>query len=238
MKIVVIGGTGLIGSKTVAILRQGDHEVVAASPKGGVNTVTGEGLKEASAGAQVAIDLSDAPSRDAKAVLKFFETSSRNLLAAEAAAGVQHHVALSIVGTDRVPDQGYCRAKVAQEKLIEAPVSPTRSSRRSIRKPYHQEEIQKRYIRKAGIAAEIGSDIGWHTFRHSYRSWLDETGAPLTVQKELMRHASIQTTMNVYGKAMTDTKRQAHRRVVELVLKPSKTEETTGQKKPVKVIGS
>ena len=106
------------------------------------------------------------------------------------------------------------------------------------RKPYHQEEIQKRYIRKAGIAAEIGSDIGWHTFRHSYRSWLDETGAPLTVQKELMRHASIQTTMNVYGKAMTDTKRQAHRRVVELVLKPSKTEETTGQKKPVKVIGS
>jgi integrase len=102
------------------------------------------------------------------------------------------------------------------------------------RSPYHQEEIQKRYIRKAGIAAEIG----WHTFRHSYRSWLDETGAPLTVQKELMRHASIQTTMNVYGKAMTDTKRQAHRRVVELVLKSSKTEETTGQKKPVKVIGS
>ena len=106
------------------------------------------------------------------------------------------------------------------------------------RKPYHQEEIQKRYIRKAGIATEIGSDIGWHTFRHSYRSWLDETGAPLTVQKELMRHASIQTTMNVYGKAMTDTKRQAHRRVVELVLKPSKTEEATGQQKPVKVIGS
>ena len=106
------------------------------------------------------------------------------------------------------------------------------------RKPYHQEEIQKRYIRKAGIAAEIGSDIGWHTFRHSYRSWLDETGAPLTVQKELMRHASIQTTMNVYGKAMTDTKRQAHRRVVELVLRSSKTEETGGQKKPVKVIGS
>jgi len=105
-------------------------------------------------------------------------------------------------------------------------------------KPYHQEEIQKRHIQKAGIDAKIGSDIGWHTFRHSYRSWLDETGAPLTVQKELMRHASIQTTMNVYGKAMTDTKRQAHRRVVELVLKPSKTEETIGQKKPVKVIGA
>jgi uncharacterized protein YbjT (DUF2867 family) len=120
MKIVVIGGTGLIGSKTVAILRQGGHEVVAASPKGGVNTVTGEGLKEAIAGAQVVIDLSNAPSRDAKAVLEFFETSGRNLLAAEAAAGVQHHVALSVVGTDRVPDQGYYRAKVAQEKVIEA----------------------------------------------------------------------------------------------------------------------
>ena len=124
MKIVVIGGTGLIGSKTVAILRQGGNEVVAASPQGGVNTVTGEGLKEAIAGAQVVIDLSNAPSRDAKAVLEFFETSGRNLLAAEAAAGVQHHVALSIVGTDRVPDQGYYRAKVAQEKLIEASSIP------------------------------------------------------------------------------------------------------------------
>jgi integrase len=106
------------------------------------------------------------------------------------------------------------------------------------RKPYHQEEIQKRYIRKAGIAAEIGSDIGWHTFRHSYRSWLDETGAPLTVQKELMRHASIQTTMNIYGKAMTDTKRQAHSKVVEMVLRPSKTEKTVDPKKPVAAIGS
>jgi uncharacterized protein YbjT (DUF2867 family) len=124
MKIVVIGGTGLIGSKTVAILRQGGHEVIAASPKSGVNTVTGEGLKEAIAGAQVVIDLSNAPSPDAKAVLEFFETSGRNLLAAEAAAGVQHHVALSIVGTDRVPDQGYYRAKVAQEKLIEASSIP------------------------------------------------------------------------------------------------------------------
>ena len=118
MKIVVIGGTGLIGSKTVAILRQGGHEVVAASPKGGVNTVTGKGLQEAMAGAQVVIDLSNAPSRDAKAVLEFFETSGRNLVAAEAAAGVRHHVALSIVGTDR-SDNGYFRAKVAQEKLIE-----------------------------------------------------------------------------------------------------------------------
>ena len=120
MKIVVIGGTGLIGSKTVAILRQGGHEVVAASPKSGVNTITGEGLKEATAGAQVVIDLANSPSFEDKAVLKFFETSGRNLLAAEAAAGgVRHHVALSIVGTDR-SDNGYFRAKVAQEKLIKA----------------------------------------------------------------------------------------------------------------------
>jgi uncharacterized protein YbjT (DUF2867 family) len=120
VKIVVIGGTGLIGSKTVTILRQGGHEAVAASPKGGVNTITGEGLKEAMAGAQAVIDLSNAPSSDRQVVLEFFETSGRNLLAAEAAASVRHHVALSIVGTDRVPDQGYFRAKVAQEKLIEA----------------------------------------------------------------------------------------------------------------------
>ena len=119
MKIVVIGGTGLIGSKTVAILRQGGHEVVAASPNSGVNTITGEGLKEAIAGAQVVIDLANSPSFEDKAVLEFFETSGRNLLAAEAAAGVRHHVALSIVGIDRT-DNGYFRAKVAQEKLIEA----------------------------------------------------------------------------------------------------------------------
>jgi uncharacterized protein YbjT (DUF2867 family) len=120
MKIVVIGGTGLIGSKTVAILREGGHEVVAASPKSGINTITGEGLKEAMAGAQVAVDLANSPSFEDKAVLEFFETSGRNLLAAEAAASVRHHVALSIVGTDRTPDNGYFRAKVAQEKLIEA----------------------------------------------------------------------------------------------------------------------
>jgi uncharacterized protein YbjT (DUF2867 family) len=120
MKIVVIGGTGLIGSKTVTILRQDGHEVVAASPKSGINTITGEGLDEALAGAQVVVDLANSPSFEDKAVLEFFETSGRNLLAAEAAAGVQHHVALSIVGTDRTPDNGYFRAKVAQEKLIEA----------------------------------------------------------------------------------------------------------------------
>jgi uncharacterized protein YbjT (DUF2867 family) len=119
MKIVVIGGTGLIGSKTVAILRQGGHEVLAASPKSGINTITGEGLKDALAGAQVVIDLANSPSFEDKAVMEFFETSGRNLLAAEAAAGVRHHVALSIVGTDRTPDNGYFRAKVAQEKLIE-----------------------------------------------------------------------------------------------------------------------
>src|ERR1700730_11169416 len=120
MKIVVIGGTGLIGAKTVAILRQGGHEAVAASPKSGINTITGEGLKEAMAGAQVVIDLANSPSFEDKAVLEFFETSGRNVLAAEAAAGVRHHVALSIVGTDRTPENGYFRAKIAQEKLIEA----------------------------------------------------------------------------------------------------------------------
>src|SRR6201990_1039221 len=118
MKIVVIGGTGLIGAKTVAILRRGGHEVVAASPNTGVNTITGEGLKEVMVGVQVVIDLANSPSFEDKAVLEFFETSGHNLLAAEAAAGVRHHVALSIVGTDR-SDNGYFRAKVAQQKLIE-----------------------------------------------------------------------------------------------------------------------
>ncbi|WP_336490348.1 SDR family oxidoreductase [Methylobacterium nigriterrae] len=120
MKIVVIGGTGLIGSKTVAILRQHGHEVAAASPKTGVNTITGAGLDEALAGTQVVVDLANSPSFEDRAVLEFFETSGRNLLAAEATAGVRHHVALSIVGTDRSPDNGYFRAKVAQERLIES----------------------------------------------------------------------------------------------------------------------
>jgi len=119
MKIVVIGGTGLIGSKAVAILRQAGHEVVAASPNSGVNTITGEGVKEAVAGAQVVIDLANSPSFEDEAVLEFFETAGRNLLPAEAAAAVRHHVALSIVAVDRT-DNGYFRAKVAQEKLIEA----------------------------------------------------------------------------------------------------------------------
>ncbi|TMJ30901.1 MAG: SDR family oxidoreductase [Alphaproteobacteria bacterium] len=117
MKIVVIGGTGLIGSKTVSILRQRGHDIVAGSPQNGINSITGEGLKEAMVSAQVVIDLANSPSFEDKAVLEFFQTSSRNLLAAEAAAGVRHHVALSIVGTDR-SDNGYFRAKVAQENLI------------------------------------------------------------------------------------------------------------------------
>src|SRR4051795_234825 len=120
MKIVVIGGTGLIGSKNQVILRPGGPQGGAASPKSGINTSTGEGLKAAMAGAQVVIDLANSPSFENQAVLEFFETCGRNLFAAEAAAGVGHHVALSIVGTDRSPDNGYFRAKVAQEKLIEA----------------------------------------------------------------------------------------------------------------------
>ena len=120
MKIVVIGGSGLIGTKLVNKLREKGHEALAASPSSGVNTITGEGLTEALAGAQVVVDLANAPSWEDKAVLEFFQTSGRNLLAAEAAAGVGHHVALSIVGTDRTPDNGYFRAKVAQEKLIES----------------------------------------------------------------------------------------------------------------------
>jgi len=117
VKIVIIGGTGRIGSKVVAILRQGGHEVIAASPDTGVDTISGEGLKEAMAGTQVVVDLANSPSFEDKAVLEFFQTSGRNLHASEAAAGVRHHVALSIVGIDR-SDNGYFRAKVAQEKLI------------------------------------------------------------------------------------------------------------------------
>jgi uncharacterized protein YbjT (DUF2867 family) len=124
MKIVVIGGSGLIGSKVVNKLRQLDHEVVAASPSSGVNTITGEGLTEALAGAQAVVDVTNAPSWEDKAVLEFFETSTRNLLAAEAAANVKHHVALSVVGTDRLLESGYFRAKMAQEKLIKASKIP------------------------------------------------------------------------------------------------------------------
>jgi uncharacterized protein YbjT (DUF2867 family) len=120
MKIVVIGGTGLIGTKLVSRLREAGHEVVAASPSSGVNTITGEGLAEALAGAKVVVDVANSPSFEDKAVMEFFQTSTRNLLVAEAAAGVRHHLALSVVGTERLTDSGYFRAKVAQEKLIKA----------------------------------------------------------------------------------------------------------------------
>jgi uncharacterized protein YbjT (DUF2867 family) len=118
MKIVVIGGTGLIGSKLVKQLREHGHEAVAAAPNTGVNTLTGEGLAEVLKGASVVVDVSNSPSWDDAEVLKFFETSTRNLLTHEAAAGVGHHVALSVVGTDRLSESGYFRAKIAQERLI------------------------------------------------------------------------------------------------------------------------
>jgi len=120
MKIVVIGGSGLIGTKVVNLLREHGHEVIAASPKSGVNTVTGEGLADALSGAQVVVDLANSPSFEDKAVLDFFETSGRNLFAAEAAAGVAYHVALSVVGTNRLSGSGYFRGKIAQETLIRA----------------------------------------------------------------------------------------------------------------------
>ena len=118
MKIVIIGGSGLIGSRLVTKLREHGHEAVAASPKSGVNTLTGEGLAEALSGASVVVDVSNSPSFEDAAVLRFFETSTRNLLTHEAAAGVGHHVALSVVGTERLSESGYFRAKIAQEKLI------------------------------------------------------------------------------------------------------------------------
>jgi uncharacterized protein YbjT (DUF2867 family) len=124
MKIVIIGGTGLIGSKLVAALRARDQEVLPASPDSGVNTLTGEGLSAALAGAQVVVDVSNSPSFEDTAVMNFFQTSTRNLLAAEATAGVRHHIALSVVGTDRLQASGYFRAKLAQESLIKASAIP------------------------------------------------------------------------------------------------------------------
>src|SRR5437868_6837150 len=124
MKILVIGGTGLIGSKLVKKLREHRHDAVAAAPNTGVNTLTGEGLAEVLKGASVVVDVSNSPSFEDAAVLEFFKTSTRNLLTYEAAAGVGHHVALSIVGCDRLPDSGYMRAKIAQEKLIKESAIP------------------------------------------------------------------------------------------------------------------
>src|SRR5215471_4379670 len=124
MKIVVIGGTGLIGSKLVNKLREHGHEAIAAAPNTGVNTLTGEGLAEVLKGASVVVDVSNSPSWEDSAVLNFFETSTRNLLTSEAAAGVGHHVALSVVGTQQLSESGYFRAKIAQEKLIQASSIP------------------------------------------------------------------------------------------------------------------
>jgi len=124
MKIVVIGGSGLIGSKLVALLRRKGQEVLAASPDSGVNTLTGEGLSAALAGAQVVVDVENSPSFEDDAALKFFRTAGKNLLGAEAAAGVGHHIALSIVGADQLPDSGYLRAKVEQENLVKASGRP------------------------------------------------------------------------------------------------------------------
>jgi uncharacterized protein YbjT (DUF2867 family) len=124
MKLVIIGGTGLVGSNLVTVLRDHGHEAAPAAPDTGVDTLTGEGLAEALQGADVVVDVSNSPSFEDAAVLEFFETSTRNLLDAEAAAGVGHHVAVSIVGADRLPDSGYLRAKVAQERLIEGSSIP------------------------------------------------------------------------------------------------------------------
>jgi uncharacterized protein YbjT (DUF2867 family) len=124
MKIVILGGTGLIGSKVVNLLRARSHEVVAASPSKGIDSITGKGLTEALTGAQVVVDVTNAPSWEDKAVLEFFQTSTRNVLAAEEKKRVGHHIALSIVGCDRLPASGYLRAKVAQEKLIKASPIP------------------------------------------------------------------------------------------------------------------
>jgi uncharacterized protein YbjT (DUF2867 family) len=124
MKIVVVGGTGLVGSKVVAKLKQKGHEAIAAAPNTGVNTLTGQGLAQALAGAQVVVDVSNSPSFDDQTAMDFFRTAGRNLAAAEAAAGVKHHVALSVVGTERLQDSGYFRAKLAQEQLIKDSVIP------------------------------------------------------------------------------------------------------------------
>ncbi|MDP3797509.1 MAG: SDR family oxidoreductase [Polaromonas sp.] len=124
MKVVIIGGSGLIGKKLAALLQQAGHAMVAASPSSGVNAVTGEGLSQVLAGAEVVVDVTNSPSFEDEAVMNFFRSSTQNLLAAELAAGVRHHVALSVVGSERVPESGYFRAKVAQESIIKGSTVP------------------------------------------------------------------------------------------------------------------
>jgi uncharacterized protein YbjT (DUF2867 family) len=150
MNIVIIGGTGLIGSKVAARLRQLGHEVIAASPDTGVNTITGEGLDDVLKGADVVVDVANSPSFEDKAVMEFFETSGRNLLAAEAKAGVKHHVALSVVGTDRLQESGYFRAKQAQENLITNSAVP-----HSIVRSTQFFEFLKGIVASAAIDGEI-----------------------------------------------------------------------------------
>lgn len=150
MKVVVIGGTGLIGSRLVEKLREVGHEPLAASPDSGVNTLTGEGLAEALEGARVVVDVSNSPVMDDAAVMDFFQTSARNVLAADAAAGVLHHVVLSVVGADRLPDSGYLRAKVAQEDAVRAGAVPYTIVRAS------------QFFEFIGRLAESGSDGAIH----------------------------------------------------------------------------
>lgn len=149
MKIVVIGGSGLIGSKLVSLLRGRGHVVIAASPQSGVNTITGQGLAETLVGADVVVDVANSPSFEDKAVMDFFVTSSRNLLAAEAAAGVKHHVVLSVVGTQRVADSGYLRAKAAQENLIKGSSTPFTI----LQSTQFYEFIER--IAKAGLSGDV-----------------------------------------------------------------------------------
>ena len=151
MKIVVIGGTGLIGTRLVRQLVARGHQAVAASPNTGVNTLTGEGLADALAGAQVVVDVANSPSFEDQAVLDFFETSGRNLLAAEAAAGVRHHVALSVVGTERLQGSGYFRAKLAQEQLIQAGAIPYTIVRAS--------QLQD-FLGGSALSATVGQTVG------------------------------------------------------------------------------
>ena len=154
MKIVVIGGTGLVGSKVVSNLSRKGHEVIAAAPNTGVNTITGEGLTEALAGAQIVIDVANSPSFADEAVLNFFQTAGRNLAAAEKVAGVRHHIALSVVGTDRLPESGYLRAKLAQEELIKASGIPLHDHplHPVLRVPRRDRPVRNRWPERSPVA--------------------------------------------------------------------------------------